>query len=155
ANDTYQSLKDPETLRKIQSWLDPGTNPLIRRITARLPASLRLENLQLGARLGAQAQQVGVAMLGAATSLAAGGFNFLMDYFLMIVVLFFLLRDSAYFATGMRRISPLSDAQEQMLVDRFRSVARATVFGNLATALAQGFLSGVIFTSLGLTNPIL
>jgi len=155
ANDTYQRVKDPETLRKIEAWLDPENNPLIRRITPWLPQSLRTANLQLGSRLGAQAQQIGVAVLAAATSFAAGVFNFLVDYFTMIVVLFFLLRDSDYFANGVRRISPLSDEQEQMLVGRFRSVARATVLGNLATALSQGTLSGLIFVSLGLANPIL
>jgi len=155
ANDTYQRVKDPETVKKIEAWLDPGNNPLIRRIATWLPQSLRPGNLQLGARLGAQAQQIGVAVLGAATSFAAGVFNFLMDYFTMIVVLFFLLRDSDYFASGVRRISPLSDEQEQMLVGRFRSVARATVLGNLATSLSQGALSGLIFALLGLANPIL
>src|SRR5262245_7025761 len=155
ANDAYQLLKEPATLQKIQSWLDPGSNPLIRRIAAWLPQSLRLDSLQLGARLGAQAQQIGVAALGVATTFATGIFNFLMDYFIMVVVLFFLLRDSDYFAASARTISPLSNEQEQMLVDRFRSVARATVLGNLATALSQGSLSGVIFAALGLANPIL
>src|SRR5262249_7204541 len=78
-----------------------------------------------------------------------------MDYFIMVVVLFFLLRDSDYFAASARTISPLSNEQEQMLVDRFRSVARATVLGNLATSLSQGSLSGVIFSALGMGNPIL
>src|SRR5215831_11286886 len=155
ATDTYQRLKDPETLQKIESWLDPASSPLIRRITAWVPGALRPENLQLGAKLGAQAQRIGFATLGAATTLAAGAFNFLMDYFIMIVVLFFLLRDSNYFAARARTISPLSNDQEQMLVERFRSVARATVFGNLATALTQGLLSSIIFAVLGLPNPIL
>jgi predicted PurR-regulated permease PerM len=155
ATDTYQHLKDPETLRKIELWLDPIKSPLIRPIATRLPASLRLENFQLGAKLGAQAQRIGAAMLGVATTFAAGAFNFLMDYFIMIIVLFFLLRDSAYFAEQARTISPLSDDQERMLVERFRSVARATVFGNLATSLTQGLLSAVIFALLRLPNPIL
>jgi predicted PurR-regulated permease PerM len=155
ANDAYQLLKDPETLRKIQSWLDPGSNPLLRRIAAWLPQSWRLDSLQLGARLGTQAQQIGAAALGVATTFAGGIFSFLMDYFIMVVVLFFLLRDSDYFASSARTISPLSDEQERMLVNRFRSVARATVLGNLATALSQGSLSGVIFAALGLSNPIL
>jgi len=155
ANDVYQHLKNPETLQKIQSWLDPGSNPLIRRAAAWLPQSLRFDSLQLGARLSAQAQQIGIAALGVATTFAAGIFNFLMDYFIMVVVLFFLLRDSDYFASSARTISPLSDDQEGMLVERFRSVARATVLGNLATALSQGSLSGVIFAALGLANPIL
>jgi predicted PurR-regulated permease PerM len=155
ANDAYQLLKNPETLKRIESWLDLDTNPLVRRITALLPSSFRLENLQLGARLSAQAQQIGVAALGMAGSFATGVFGFLVDYFTMTIVLFFILRDSDYFATSVRRISPLSTEQEKLLVGRFRSVARAAVLGNLATALAQGALSGVIFVSLGLPSPIL
>jgi len=155
ANDAYELLKAPETVSKIEAWLDPTRSPLIRRVASWLPASFRMDNLQLGARLSAQAQQVAVAALGMVTTFAAGIFNFLMDYFIMIIVLFFLLRDFDYWAASMHRLSPLSSDQEQMLVDRFRSVARATVLGNLATALAQGTLSGIIFASLGLSNPIL
>jgi predicted PurR-regulated permease PerM len=70
-------------------------------------------------------------------------------------VLFFLLRDSGYFAESARRISPLSDADEHMFVERFRVVTRATVLGNLLTAVAQGILGGLIFLILGLPNPIL
>src|SRR5262249_24756041 len=148
ATDAYQRLKDPETLRGIQSWLDPAHNPVLRRITALLPTSVQTEKLQLGARIGAQAQQIAVAVLDAATKFAAGVVNFFVDYLTMVIVLFFLLRDSTYFAARARRISPLSPEQEQMLVDRFRSTARATVFGNLATALAQGSFSAVIFAAM-------
>jgi predicted PurR-regulated permease PerM len=155
ANDAYTRLKDPETLRRIESWLDPSNNPIVRRVRSVLPASLGLDNLQLSSRLGAQAQQIGVTVLAFATTFAAGVFNFLMDYFIMVVVLFFLLRDSAYFAESVRTISPLSEEQEQTLVDRFRTVTRATVVGNLATALTQGAISGVIFLAIGLPNPIL
>jgi len=47
ATDAYQQLKDPETLRKIESWLDPTNNPVLRRVTLWLPGSLRLDNLRL------------------------------------------------------------------------------------------------------------
>jgi len=73
----------------------------------------------------------------------------------MSIVLFFLLRDVEYFTSSMRLISPLSDNQEQLFVERFRSVTRATVLGNLATALTQGALSGLIFLILGLPSPVL
>src|SRR5215467_346254 len=46
ANDAYKLLKDPETLRKIQSWLDPGSNPLIGRISSWVPQSLRVDSSQ-------------------------------------------------------------------------------------------------------------
>lgn len=155
ANDAYVHLRDPETLKKITAWLDPGTNPVLRRLQTWLPASMRFENLELTSQLGSQAQRIGVAVLGVATTFAAGVFGFLLDYFIMLVVLFFLLRDSAYFAETVRKLSPLTEDQEKHFVERFRMVSRATVFGNLATALTQGTLSGIIFLVLGLPNPIL
>jgi predicted PurR-regulated permease PerM len=155
ANDAYQHLKDPETVNKISAWLEPGANPLLRRIQPWLPSAWRIENLQIGAQLGSQAQRIGVAALAVAGTFATGLFNFLMDYFIMLVVLFFLLRDAAYFAEGVRWISPLSRKQESLFVDRFREVTRATVVGTLLTALAQGLLSGLIFLALGLPSPIL
>jgi len=155
ANDAYQNLRDPETVKKIASWLDPGANPILRKIQPWLPTSLGFENFDIGTKLGSQAQQIGVAALAVAATFATGAFNFLMDYFIMLVVLFFLLRDSAYFAEGARWISPLSNRQENLFVERFRVVTKATVLGTLVTALVQGILSGVIFLALGLRNPIL
>ena len=154
ANVAYQYLKDPETLRVIESWLRPGGS-VLTRIESWLPDSVKLQNLQIGSRLGAQAQQIGVAILGVATTFATGIFSVLVDYFLMSIVLFFMLRDFEYFGNMVRAISPLSDQQELVFVERFRSVTRATVLGNLATALTQGAISGLIFFILGLSSPIL
>src|SRR5688572_27582692 len=53
ANDAYQRLKDPETLRTIDSWLAPGGS-VLTRIQSWLPSSIKLDNLQIGSRLGAQ-----------------------------------------------------------------------------------------------------
>ena len=155
ASDAYQNLRDPETVRKIAAWLDPDANPILRKIQPWLPSSWRFENFEIGTKLGSQAQQIGADVLAVATTFATGAFNFLMDYLIMLAVLFFLLRDSAYFADGVRWISPLSKRQENLFVERFRVVAKATVLGTLVTALVQGALSGVIFLVLGLPNPIL
>src|SRR5207247_3535285 len=134
---------------------DPAGNPILKRIETWLPGALRFENFDIGTQLGSQAQRIGVAALAVAATFATGAFNFLMDYFIMLVVLFFLLRDSAYFAKGVRWISPLSDRQEHLFVERFRVVTKATVLGTLVTALVQAILSGVIFLVLGLRDPIL
>src|SRR5262245_36777397 len=59
ANDAYQHLKDPETARKITGWLEPASNPVLRRIQPWLPVSWRFENFDIGAQLGSQAQRIG------------------------------------------------------------------------------------------------
>ena len=119
ANEGYQQLKDPETVKKIAAWLHPTTNPLLRRIQPWLPASWKSENLDFSSQLGAQAQRAALAVLGVATGFAAGVFNFLLDYFIMLVVLFFVLRDSAYFAEGARRLSPLSELPGVQIVEYY------------------------------------
>src|SRR5205823_2119808 len=52
-------------------------------------------------------------------------------------------------------IIPLSNEQEDIFVDRFRTVTRAIVLGSLATSLTQGTVSAMTFLLLGLANPIL
>jgi predicted PurR-regulated permease PerM len=151
ANDAYQRLRDPDTVSKIEAWLDPAANPILRQIRAWLPSSVRLDSIQLGA----QAQRIGVALLGLATKFAEGIFNLVVNYLILVVVVFFLLRDSDHFGHRVRSISPLSDEQEEKFVQRLRIVARATVLGNLLTSLTQGTISGIAFLTLGLPNPIL
>jgi len=155
ANNVYTSLQDPEMSSKVQLWLNPNSNPAIAKIQSWLPASLRFEDFDFGSRIGAKAQEILGGVLAFTGALAAGAFNFLANYITMVVVLFFLLRDSSYFAESVRQISPLSETEETMFVDRFRTVAQATVVGTLATSAAQGALSGVIFLIMGLPNPIL
>ena len=155
ANEVYERFQDPEMSGKLQAWLNPDSSPVLARIRAWLPESLRSVNFQIASRIGAQAQAIVAGTLAFTGTLAAGVVNFLMDYIIMIVVLFFLLRDSGYFAQSVRLISPLSDAEESRFVERFRVVTQATVVGNLATSAGQGILSGLTFLILGLPNPIL
>jgi predicted PurR-regulated permease PerM len=155
ANEVYEHFKDPEKSVKLQEWLNPSTNPLLARVRAWLPASVTFPDLDIGGRIASQAQAIVAGTLALTTNLAAGVLNFLMDYIIMVVVLFFLLRDSSYFAQSVREISPLSDVEEQKFVERFRVVTQATVVGNVSTAAAQGLLSAVIFWIIGLPNPIL
>ena len=155
ANSVYTSLQDPEMSSKLQLWLNPNSNPAIAKIQSLLPGSLRFRDLDVGARIAEKAQQIIAGLLTFTAALATGAFNFLANYITMLMVLFFFLRDSSYFAESVRQISPLSDAEENMFVDRFRTVAQATVVGTLATSAVQGALSGIIFLILGLSNPIL
>ena len=155
AEDVYSRFQEPDTAAELQVWLNPNTNPAILKIQSWLPKKFRLKDVDFGEEIGAKAQQYIGEMLSFTAAIATGAFNFLANYVTMLMVLFFILRDSDYFAERVRQISPLTDVEENMFVDRFRTVARATVVGTLATAVAQGVLSGIIFLVMGLSNPIL
>jgi predicted PurR-regulated permease PerM len=153
AGDLYTFLRDPNTLTRLRAWTDPNTNPSIARFESWLPASVTTADI--GAKLSEQAHTVGLAALAGITALAGGLLNFIVDYFIVFFGLFFLLRDSDYFADALRRVIPLSPHQETMFVQTFRDVTNASVVGTLVTAAVQGLLSGLMYLILGLPNTVL
>lgn len=88
-------------------------------------------------------------------SLGQDTFQFVISFFVMLYLLFFLLRDGPRLAEEVRRAIPLGDPYKQHLLSRFTAVVRATVKGNVLVALVQGALGGVIFWILGLEGALL
>ncbi len=153
AGDLYTFLHDPATLLKMRAWADPNTNTWVAWLQGWLPESVTIDDIW--ATVSEEARSVGLAVLGGMAALLGRIFTFIIDYFIVFFGLFYLLRDSNYFANALRRISPLSDREETMFVEVFRDVTSASVVGTLLTAAAQGFLSGLIYLVLGVPNAVL
>ncbi len=73
----------------------------------------------------------------------------------MLYLLFFLLKDGPYLVLLTLESLPLSSYVKQHLFAKFAAVARATVKGTVAVALAQGALGGFAFWVAGLDGSIL
>jgi predicted PurR-regulated permease PerM len=73
----------------------------------------------------------------------------------MLYMLFFLLRDGASLSRSIREAVPLEAGIKRDLSDKFVTVIRATVKGNVVVALLQGALGGLIFWMLGIHAPVL
>jgi predicted PurR-regulated permease PerM len=82
-------------------------------------------------------------------------FNFVISLLLMLYLLFFLLRDGNELSLRIRHAIPLRPEQKRALFEKFTVVIRATVKGNIAVALVQGALGGLIFWLLGIHAPLL
>ena len=90
-----------------------------------------------------------------ALSIGQNTFDFIVNLFVMLYLLFFLLRDGDDLARHIRDAVPLRVEQRQALFDKFTVVMRATVKGNIVVALIQGALGGLIFWFLGIHAPVL
>jgi predicted PurR-regulated permease PerM len=90
-----------------------------------------------------------------AISIGQNTFEFLVNLFLMLYLLFFLLRDGEALVRRLRTAIPLREAQKQALFSKFAIVIRATVKGNIVVAIIQGSLGGLIFWLLGIHAPML
>ncbi len=73
---------------------------------------------------------------------------------LTLYILFFFLRDGAQILAAIVRALPLGDVREHALFERFTSVTRATLKGNLVVGAVQGTLGGLIFWILGINAPV-
>jgi predicted PurR-regulated permease PerM len=123
--------------------------PALVRIGAQMgitPATVRT-NVTEAASSTAQFLASGALAFGQNALRAAG------QFFLMLYVLFFFLRDGDQLLQSIARALPLGDARERALFERFTAVTRATLKGTLVVGAVQGTLGGIFFALLGLDAP--
>ncbi len=90
-----------------------------------------------------------------AFSFGQNTFEFIVAFGIMLYLLFFLLRDGDELLVRIKRALPLERHEKERLFDIFTAVVRATVKGNIAVAVVQGVLGGLIFWVLGITGALL
>jgi predicted PurR-regulated permease PerM len=90
-----------------------------------------------------------------ALSIGQNTFDFIIDLFIVLYLLFFLLRDGDGLAKRIRDAIPLYPEQQRDLLNKFTAVIRATIKGTVVVAIVQGALGGLIFWALGVHAPAL
>ena len=106
-------------------------------------------------RLSAALRKSSQFLAGQALNLGQNTLNFVLSSFVMLYLLFFLLRDGDALVECIRAAIPLDPEQLRTLASRFTGVIRATVKGTLVVAVVQGALGGLIFWLLGIHAPAL
>jgi predicted PurR-regulated permease PerM len=109
----------------------------------------------LQAKITAAITERSQALAGRAFNIGQDALDLVVAFFIAMYLLFFLLRDGTEVAAGIRRAIPLAPEVKVRLVERFTTVIRATVKGNVLVAAAQGALGGLAFWVLGVHAPIL
>jgi len=71
-------------------------------------------------------------------------------FFIMMFILFFLLRDGKQMIDKIKFLSPLRVDQEDRILTKVRLVSRSVLFGSLMTALLQGLVGGVGLVLVGI-----
>ncbi len=108
-----------------------------------------LERVSQGLMKGSQ------AIASQALNIGQNAFEFVVNLFLMLYLLFFLLRDGDPLARQVRDAIPLDAGRKRALFAKFTVVIRATVKGNIVVAIVQGALGGLIFWILGIHAALL
>ena len=88
-------------------------------------------------------------VLAQLTGVAQNVFLFVANVFLVLLTLFFFLRDGAAFCYRLRRLLPLGPEHQERLFTNIVNAVTAVVHGCLVVAMIQGFLAGLAFWVLG------
>ena len=106
------------------------------------------EKISKGALEGSQFFATQVFSFGQST------FDLVVSFFIMLYLLYFFIRDGQQMVRTIRNAVPLAEQQKRLLQLKLRRVVRASVKGNLAVAITQGALGGVIFWVLGIHSAL-
>lgn len=79
----------------------------------------------------------------------------LLQIFIMLFALFYLLRDGGKFRQDLISISPLNDSYDEKIMAKLKQAIRSVVVGSLVVSLIQGILTGIGFYLFGVPNPAL
>ncbi|MCI0533512.1 AI-2E family transporter [bacterium] len=114
-----------------------------------------IDDNKLKQKLGAFAQTASAWLASKALTVGQNVFGFLLQFFVMLYLLFFMLRDGESMEKKIIKILPLGDAREKRLLSKFTSTTRATVKGVFAVAVLQGGIGGILFFLAGINAPVL
>lgn len=136
-----EQLRDPdqltEQLRNIPGFdrLEPYREPMLNKA---------------GELVGA----VGNFMVNSLSTATKGTVQFIFHFFLLFYSMFFFYIDGGKILDRVLTYIPLPHADEARMVDRFVSVARATLKGTVVIGVVQGGLAGVALAMAGIQGAV-
>lgn len=79
----------------------------------------------------------------------------ILDLFIFLVALYYLLRDGGRIKQAIVEASPLADTEDAFVLTRLELAVHSVIRGSLLIALIQGVLTAIGFTFFGIPNSIL
>ncbi len=105
-------------------------------------------------RIGELANNLGGLIVGALSSTTVSTLTFVVNFFIFLYTLFFLLMDGPAMIGRIKRFVPLPANDRDRLFDKFLSVTRATLKGTIVIGVVQGTLGGLAFAVLGISGAV-
>lgn len=120
-----------------------------------VPLNFQITGDQLQSIISDVGKVVGLYLYEQARAIASNTLMTLVNLFLMLLVIFFLLIDGPRLISYIIDLSPLPEDQEEKLISKFNDMAGAVLIGNGLGGLIQGVMGGLLFWAVGLPSAFL
>ncbi len=81
--------------------------------------------------------------------------SILINFFIIIVTMYFLLKDGKKMLDYVLKIIPVEKRLENKFIKKFKDLTYAVVYGQIITALIQGILASFLFWLFGIEAPLI
>ena len=140
--DDGKAAKDGTDVNESQAKAEPAA---AQETAEKLEVSQETELQELAGKLATILQNGLSTIIRALMDVAKQIWMMVVNFFIMLLVMFFGFRDGDSFVKYVHDISPFSDKVQEQILDRISEVSRAVLFGILGTALVQSLVAMVIF----------
>lgn len=155
AYDFYNRTRSSVSLKMIQDGLqgDSLWAQRFRKAGRLVGIELNPETVHnLAASIG---KNVGLFLSKQLSSIASNLMSFLIHFFLMLLVIYYILKDGVRLKDYISGLLPFPSPQQELVANKFREMGRAVIFGNGLSGIIQGVLGGLGFYFFPLGSPIL
>ena len=131
-----------------------ATVPLIGGWLRTLASSSSLQALSTEQSVVAGVKALSQFLVGQMGDLLLNALILNTDFFIMLLVLFFLFKDGRQWLAALYELIPMEESHKHKVVARLDQTIRAVVKGMLVTAIVQGVLAGLAYLVLGVPFPM-
>ena len=154
AYDLYLTARDAVLSNPIKELLE--NSKIVDKINDILTNfGIKISGDELNRGVAELGRTVGLFLYQQARSMTANIVNFVVNFFFMLLIVFYLLIDSQRLVSFIVTLSPLPDDQDEKLIQKFKDMAAAILLGNGLGGLIQGTLGGIVFAFFGFQSPFL
>lgn len=130
--------------------LDTLVTKIVNEINAKILIRLNLPELDVHSANKAIQEN----LVSTVAPIAVGGLQILTSILvglaIMVISTYYFFADGPYMLIALMRMSPLDDAYERELLEKFSDISRSVVVATLVSAIVQGLLAGIGFFFVGL-----
>lgn len=147
-----------QTVNKTNDWVqagklnqliqDPRINMYLAKLNKRFPF-LEISKASIANDLLYLSKSLGQFLLGKVAVVLSNVVNLVAQFFMMIFIAFYLVRDGREMVGAVRYYIPLKAKQQDRIIDGIRVVAKSVLLGTFLTAVCQGFVGAVALQILG------
>ncbi|MDR2504011.1 MAG: AI-2E family transporter [Deltaproteobacteria bacterium] len=150
-----QSIKDLAqwlSSRSLDMVINERVLPLLSWLNDKIFSSLDapLDIMDLRNSLMGISRSAGQNMVRWGTGFVVDSISIFFNFLLMLLIMFFLLKDGEGMIRKLKQLSPLREEQEDNIIQSLRDMVNAVLLGGFAIAAAQGMVGGIGLALVGI-----